>query len=75
LRFERADLYVVKGRHKVCGDLCCFLTSASFGRVSMNRRRYCRERRNLELPISWNIASTQDVIAEGEFYNHVRLFH
>jgi hypothetical protein len=25
LSLQRADLYVVKGRHEVCGDLCHFL--------------------------------------------------
>jgi hypothetical protein len=56
---------VVKGRHEIGGDFCRFLTSASL--LSMNRRRYYRERRNFELPVSWNIAPAQDVIAKGSF--------
>jgi hypothetical protein len=33
LSFQRADLYVVEGSHKVCGDLCNFLFGYGIGRV------------------------------------------
>ena len=36
LRFQRADLYLVKGRHKACGDLCRFLFSDGVGGILLS---------------------------------------
>ncbi len=37
LGFQCADLYVVKGRHKVCGDLSSFLFGYGVGRILFTR--------------------------------------
>ena len=33
LRLKHADLYVIKGRHKACGDFCGLLFGYGIGRI------------------------------------------
>jgi hypothetical protein len=33
LTLQRADLYVIEGRRKICGDLCRFLFGYGIGRI------------------------------------------